>query len=47
MTPFTIDEAHFNEYRPHRSLGRAAPRRALPDPVETMTRSSGVTASAG
>ncbi|MFD1933366.1 MULTISPECIES: integrase core domain-containing protein [Nonomuraea] len=27
-------EAHFNEPRPHRSLGRAAPLRALPDPIE-------------
>ncbi|MBE1562128.1 hypothetical protein H4W81_004907 [Nonomuraea africana] len=27
-------EAHFNERRPHRSLGQAAPLRALPDPVE-------------
>ncbi|MFG6199043.1 integrase core domain-containing protein [Nonomuraea sp. JJY05] len=27
-------EAHFNEHRPHRFLGRAAPLRALPDSVE-------------
>ncbi|MER6581786.1 integrase core domain-containing protein [Nonomuraea sp. NPDC001023] len=29
-----IYEAHFNEHRPHRSLGHAAPLRDLPDPVE-------------
>jgi hypothetical protein len=27
-------EAHFNAHRPRRSLGQAAPLRALPDPVE-------------
>ncbi|MEU6718714.1 integrase core domain-containing protein [Nonomuraea sp. NPDC046802] len=27
-------EIHFSEHRPHRSLGQAAPLRALPDPVE-------------
>lgn len=27
-------QVHFNEHRPHRPLGQAAPLRALPDPVE-------------
>ncbi|WP_143044134.1 transposase [Nonomuraea jiangxiensis] len=27
-------ETRFNEHRPHRSLGQAAPLRALPDPAE-------------
>ncbi|MEV0232679.1 hypothetical protein [Nonomuraea sp. NPDC050786] len=27
-------EARSNEHRPHRSLGQAAPLRALPDPAE-------------
>jgi hypothetical protein len=29
-----VYEGHFNEHRPHRSLGQAAPLRALPAPVE-------------
>ncbi|MEW1841162.1 hypothetical protein AB0392_24740 [Nonomuraea angiospora] len=29
-----IYETHFNEHPPHRSLGQAAPLRALPDPVD-------------
>jgi hypothetical protein len=28
-------QTHFNHHRPHRSLGQAAPLRALPDPVNT------------
>ena len=28
-------ETHFNEHRPHRALGQASPRKALPDPTRT------------
>jgi transposase InsO family protein len=38
-------EAHFNGYRPHRSLGQAAPRRVLPHRESARSRSFGVIGS--
>ena len=41
-------EHHFNDHRPHRALGRAAPLRPLPPHTGAETyRSADVTASAG
>jgi hypothetical protein len=43
----TIYGAHFNEYRPHCSPGQAAPLEPFPTRSRTISRSFGVTASAG